>query len=677
MFAPNRKGFMPVIYNKFEHVLAPEVRAAFLGLKTNEERLKFFLELPHLIHGDERDLMFLIRPVHGDKNDTKSVENREAGNASFYAGNFRQAQILYSSAVFWASEKSGNFPLALANRSAAFQQLSAFDMAIQDIDMALKSGYPVQKSFKLYERKGECLESLKAFPKAALALGTAVKYVGFSSMPKDRKAQLVAKLKAKADKLDKIDPKDTPPRRSTPTRPGSDQIIIVEEPNPRMPAIHKSIEIQYEPNRGRFAVATEDIPMGTPLVHEKPLIHALHPDKMGINCQNCTQAIKAVIPCLRCIWVCFCSEACRDAAWHFHRIECGILKVLTESGLNVYSFLSLRATSVMGLDRLKAMRDQLEARDEQVGVGQSDGKVYRSEDFINSFNLVSLDETISPTEWVLRTLAATFLVRLLRLTPFFDDSEDVEEDSIFIGAILLQVLNTCAPNCHDISEYETPVLDKFTNACSKVSIGAAIYPSLALFNHGCNPDFMRCNRGNSVLCVANRLIKKGEEICENYGLMFTIKPLEERQSIIKEHYKFTCQCQACQEDWPLLSTLKSNATLDSDLGQLTKYRHLKCIHCGQRLSVSEEVQPNLQCSLCGQETHILSDVPLPRVKELTIQAVDELVRGQWESGIEDGRECQRLIARHMELPVVEQTEVQIALWKSMWLQWGNLRLIKF
>ena len=42
-----------------------------------------------------------------------------------------------------------------------------------------------------------------------------------------------------------------------------------------------------------------------------------------------------------------------------------------------------------------------------------------------------------------------------------------------------------------------------------MSLGAAIYPTLALLNHSCNPDFMRCNRGKGVVCVANRDIKKG------------------------------------------------------------------------------------------------------------------------------------------------------------------------
>ena len=51
----------------------------------------------------------------------KSEGNREAGNSSFYSGNYRQALILYSIAVFTAPQGDGDdcFALALANRDCA------------------------------------------------------------------------------------------------------------------------------------------------------------------------------------------------------------------------------------------------------------------------------------------------------------------------------------------------------------------------------------------------------------------------------------------------------------------------------------------------------------------------------------------------------------------------------
>ena len=57
-------------------------------------------------------------------------------------------------------------------------------------------------------------------------------------------------------------------------------------------------------------------------------------EKYGTHCQHCFSSIKSVIPCHKCSWVCFCSEACRDAASaSYHKYECGIMKLLLESGL--------------------------------------------------------------------------------------------------------------------------------------------------------------------------------------------------------------------------------------------------------------------------------------------------------------------------------------------------------
>ena len=38
--------------------------------------------------------------------------------------------------------------------------VESFQLAINDIDLALTAGYPLDKVFKLYERKGECLQQL-------------------------------------------------------------------------------------------------------------------------------------------------------------------------------------------------------------------------------------------------------------------------------------------------------------------------------------------------------------------------------------------------------------------------------------------------------------------------------------------------------------------------------------
>ena len=106
--------------------------------------------------------------------------------------------------------------------------------------------------------------------------------------------------------------------------------------------------------------------------------------------------------------------------------------------------------------------------------------------------------------------------RLLKNSTFFgavtakNGDYSLTDDELYVGSIVLRLINVCPCNCHDVSEFESPTLDKFGGACTKVSVGAGIFPTLALLNHSCDPSFMRCNNGRSILCVANKNIKKGK-----------------------------------------------------------------------------------------------------------------------------------------------------------------------
>ena len=59
------------------------------------------------------------------------------------------------------------------------------------------------------------------------------------------------------------------------------------------------------------------------------------------------------------------------------RYECGINRLLIESGLNLYSFLVVRLLSRVGLDSLCAMRGDLEERSETRGCEPGDDQIYR------------------------------------------------------------------------------------------------------------------------------------------------------------------------------------------------------------------------------------------------------------------------------------------------------------
>ena len=61
----------------------------------------------------------------------------------------------------------------------------------------------------------------------------------------------------------------------------------MEERSDIFESAHSAVEIRYEEGRGRFAVASKDIQLGTTLFREKPLTATLNPEKFGTNCQHC------------------------------------------------------------------------------------------------------------------------------------------------------------------------------------------------------------------------------------------------------------------------------------------------------------------------------------------------------------------------------------------------------
>ena len=80
-------------------------------------------------------------------------------------------------------------------------------------------------------------------------------------------------------------------------------------------------------------------------------------------------------------------------------------------------------------------------------------------------------------------------------------------------------------------------------------------------NHSCLPNLARVNWGKSVKVVTSRAVRKGEELCDNYGsswgggqglrIIITItiiiggQGFRERRKALAADYGFTCTCVAC------------------------------------------------------------------------------------------------------------------------------------
>lgn len=231
-----------------------------------------------------------------------------------------------------------------------------------------------------------------------------------------------------------------------------------------------------------------------------------------------------------------------------------------------------------------------------------------------------------------RTHVALFLLNCLKKAGYFVNVEasTLTEEQLFIGGLIVRNLQILQFNAHEVSEL---FVDDDTGTSSSEFIGGAVYPTLALFNHSCNPSIVRyCTRvcfpyrvnaftltpfsirthryfkGTTVVTRAIRNIKAGEMIGENYGPLFTQKNKEERQRILNEQYWFSCTCEACSNDWPNLAEML-----------VEKAVRFRCSNskCGSPVIVNlHEDNLVIVCGKCSNKCNIIKALKLLQVTRL-------------------------------------------------------------
>ena len=111
-------------------------------------------------------------------------------------------------------------------------------------------------------------------------------------------------------------------------------IPVVEQTVPRqrlgkahdhLPCLSDSVEVEYSPDRGRFAVASKFIPAGSVLIEEQAVAAICREDFGHRYCDLCYSQIElGLVPCQGCAEVAFCSNQCREKALAgYHKYECG------------------------------------------------------------------------------------------------------------------------------------------------------------------------------------------------------------------------------------------------------------------------------------------------------------------------------------------------------------------
>ena len=224
----------------------------------------------------------------GGKSEGESRRQRELGNKHFTAGRDREAVTRFNAAVSAAPQQNGrgrDLSLALANRSAALHRLGFCRLALEDISEALDCGYPPELSYKVTERRLRCLLLLQATEED---LATARRQLESSLV--DAKMDMEKKERLREEISLLLKAKCTPTSSKAAAMISAEAVPELGDRNSLLPALSSAVRIQYEEGRGRFGVATRDIPAGSLVLVEQPFVACLDVERMEDHCGHCMVA---------------------------------------------------------------------------------------------------------------------------------------------------------------------------------------------------------------------------------------------------------------------------------------------------------------------------------------------------------------------------------------------------
>ena len=520
-----------------------------------------------------------------------STSLRTQGNGFYQKGKYPEALAKYNESLALAPLEtddlhgSKELALALANRSAVLFQLNDFSLCLGDIALALENGYPENLQYKLFDRKAKCLAELGCHREACTCLEKSITLLQEANIDHKKKATWQKGLRQSLDKCsfmcssngsnsnsnNNSDNNNNSTRSESELRGGmrlsSKYLPKLSEVNPSFGSLSAACDVAYTKERGRHIVANRTIEPGETVAIEPPYAHILLPSHRQTHCHHCLSRVVVSFPCQSCAGAQFCSQACRHAAWAtYHQYECRILPVLHDLNIDKFGRLALRIITKSGLEPLrqfvKQLRSDGDCEETQTEL-DSKGQPPVTQGYRAIYNLVTHSEDRQGEDLLGRALLALVLLKLLQdHSAFFVDPGDrgrseaassqmssCADTQRLVGSLLLRHLQLLTCNAHEISEFGLKTGGVI--ASLPTGIGAGIYATQSLFNHSCDPDVTRTSYGTTLVSRTIKLMRKGEEMTDNYGAIFSILPKPERHALLQPQYFFRCSCEACEKDWPL------------------------------------------------------------------------------------------------------------------------------
>ncbi|CAL4221048.1 unnamed protein product, partial [Meganyctiphanes norvegica] len=277
---------------------------------------------------------------------------------------------------------------------------------------------------------------------------------------------------------------------------------LFEGANPLLPCASSAVELRHSRQMGRYCVANQAIPAGKVIFAEEPISAVLKENRVGSHCNKCFEQVVACVPCFTCCNVIFCSKKCRDTACAtYHQWECKFVDFIRASGISQNAQLALRMITERGPKFFKDKENRYKYKEESTPIPTANAP-FKSHDYVEQMKgLVALEHERRPTDFIQRTLMACLLLKVLQKADFFGKGacnpdtviQDLTEDELFVGQLLLRELQILQFNAHEVSAITLTEGATKIHAFTTKSIitGLAVYSTVALLNHSCYPAVSR------------------------------------------------------------------------------------------------------------------------------------------------------------------------------------------
>uniref|UniRef100_A0A8C2TGC6 Protein-lysine N-methyltransferase SMYD4 n=1 Tax=Coturnix japonica TaxID=93934 RepID=A0A8C2TGC6_COTJA len=502
---------------------------------------------------------------------------REEGNRRFGRCCYRDAARLYSQAAAFEPPHSPEVALCFANRSAALFHLGYFEVCLEDIARAESHGYPNRLLPKVLLRKAECLLRLGRLQDATDTLTAVENKMAVDGVMTN---PIHLKLLKKLSQLKTEIHKGSCPEPAQEARGDIQRESEIWEENGSISGASSSLSLNFNTERGRHLVASQDILPGQNLLKEKAFVSVLcpgegdshllqdssetvwdtHVTNTDLYCHHCLKQLLASVPCSGCSYAKYCSQNCADVAWEqYHRTECPLGALLLVLG--VFCHVALRTVLLAGFPEVSRLvewshgdnnkdlcsaevggKHPSKALDTRAGMkgipGCNDNGQYQSS-YQAVFNLLPHVEKHSPEHKFLCMLSVVAICKKLQETgleaPVLNResstmgseqktcgkaSDELSPQLMIMAEAMLRHVLQLQCNAQAITVMQE--LESGDGAVvnkKPVRLATAFFPVLSLLNHSCSPNISVSFDGTAATVRASQPIPSGQEIFHCYEML--------------------------------------------------------------------------------------------------------------------------------------------------------------